>query len=175
MLTKSVVVDHHEYQVFTNDLVALQPWQHRQLVCNNAASYSSAADKWIVVGEWTAAMTDCAPALNGYGIGSRYDGTYPGSSYVGTCADKNNIANWNETFKGDMRGYIEAQLSTFESQTQGWVFWNFKTEAAHEWDAFALLDNGLFPQPLTNYEFSAICTWFLFLGGVRMNLWAGYR
>jgi glucan 1,3-beta-glucosidase len=47
----SVVVDHHEYQVFTNELVALQPWQHRQLVCNNAPSYSSEADKWVVVGE----------------------------------------------------------------------------------------------------------------------------
>lgn len=153
-----VAVDHHEYQVFTNDLVALQPWQHRQLVCNNAPTYASGADKWVVVGEWTAAMTDCAPALNGYDIGARYDGTYPGSSYVGTCADKSNIANWNETFKGDMRGYIEAQLSTFESHTQGWVFWNFKTESAHEWDAFALLDGGLFPQPLTDYEFGSICS-----------------
>ncbi|CZR54831.1 probable glucan 1,3-beta-glucosidase precursor [Phialocephala subalpina] len=155
---QNVAVDHHEYQVFTNDLVALQPWQHRQLVCNNAPSYASGADKWVVVGEWTAAMTDCAPALNGYDIGARYDGTYPGSSYVGTCADKSNIANWNETFKGDMRGYIEAQLSTFESHTQGWVFWNFKTESAHEWDAFALLDGGIFPQPLTAYEFGSICS-----------------
>lgn len=155
---QNVAVDHHEYQVFTNDLVALQPWQHRQLVCNNAPSYASGADKWVVVGEWTAAMTDCAPALNGYDIGARYDGTYPGSSYVGTCADKSNIANWNETFKGDMRGYIEAQLSTFESHTQGWVFWNFKTESAHEWDAFALLDGGLFPQPLTDYEFRSNCS-----------------
>lgn len=156
--SQNVAVDHHEYQVFTDDLVALQPWQHRQLVCNNAPTYASGADKWVVVGEWTAAMTDCAPAVNGYNIGARYDGTYPGSSYVGSCADKNNIANWNETFKGDMRGYIEAQLATFESHTQGWVFWNFKTEAAHEWDAFALLDGGLFPQPLTDYEFGSICS-----------------
>jgi glucan 1,3-beta-glucosidase len=103
-------------------------------------------------------MTDCAPALNGYDIGARYDGSFAGSTYVGTCADKNNIANWNDTFKGDMRGYLEAQLSTFESHTQGWVFWNFKTESAHEWDAFVLLDNGLFPQPLTDRKFSAICS-----------------
>ncbi len=153
-----VIVDHHEYQVFTDELVALVPWQHRQLVCNNAPSYSSNVDKWVIVGEWTAAMTDCAPALNGYDIGARYDGTYPGSSYVSTCEDKSNIALWNETFKGDMRGYIEAQLETFESHTQGWIFWNFKTEAAHEWDAFVLLDNGIFPQPLTSREFSAICS-----------------
>ncbi|KAH8649423.1 glycoside hydrolase superfamily [Tricladium varicosporioides] len=155
---QNVVVDHHEYQVFTNDLVALQPWQHRQLVCNNAASYASGSDKWVVVGEWTAAMTDCAPALNGYGIGARYDGTYPSSSYVGSCSGKNNVKEWSTDFKNDMRGYIEAQLSTFESHTQGWIFWNFKTEAAHEWDAFALLDAGIFPQPLTDRKFSTICS-----------------
>ncbi|PBP25867.1 glucan 1,3-beta-glucosidase precursor [Diplocarpon rosae] len=155
---QNVIVDHHEYQVFTNDLVALQPWEHRQKVCNNVASYASGSDKWVVVGEWSGAMTDCAPALNGYGIGARYDGTYSGSTYVGSCADKNNIANWNETFKGDMRGYLEAQLSAFERQTQGWVFWNFKTEAAHEWDAFVLLDGGIFPQPLNKYTYESICS-----------------
>ncbi|KAJ5037223.1 uncharacterized protein L3040_007400 [Drepanopeziza brunnea f. sp. 'multigermtubi'] len=154
----NVIVDHHEYQVFTNELVALQPWEHRQFVCNNVASYTSETDKWVVVGEWTAAMTDCAPALNGYGIGARYDGTYPGSSYVGQCDDKSNITNWNETFKSDMRGYLEAQLSAFESHSQGWVFWNFKTEAAHEWDAFVLMDEGIFPQPLEDRDFGAICS-----------------
>jgi glucan 1,3-beta-glucosidase len=138
--------------------VALQNWQHRQLVCNNVASYASNADKWVVVGEWTAAETDCAPALNGYLIGARYDGTYPGSTYVGSCDGKSNIADWDDDMKGDVRGYIEAQLEVFESQTQGWVFWNFKTEGADEWDAFALLDAGLFPQPLTDRKFPGICS-----------------
>lgn len=62
--SQNVALDHHEYQVFTDELVALQPWQHRQYVCNNANTYSG-ADKWTIVGEWTAAMTDCASALNG--------------------------------------------------------------------------------------------------------------
>ena len=61
---QKVAIDHHEYQVFTNALVAMQPWQHRQYVCNNAATYSG-SDKWSFVGEWSAAMTDCAAALNG--------------------------------------------------------------------------------------------------------------
>lgn len=138
--------------------MALQPWQHRQLVCNNAASYSKGKDKWLVVGEWTGAMTDCAPYLNGFGIGARYDGTYPGSSYVGSCSGKSNIADWDDYMKNDMRGYIEAQLETFEAVGQGWIFWNFKTEAAHEWDAFVLLDNGIFPQPLTDRKFGPICS-----------------
>lgn len=59
--------------------------------------------------------------------------------------------------KGDMRGYIEAQLDAFESQAEGWIFWNFKTESAHEWDAFKLLENGIFPQPLDDRKFDSIC------------------
>ncbi|KAI0996515.1 Glucan 1,3-beta-glucosidase [Podosphaera aphanis] len=152
---QNVAVDHHEYQVFSNDLVAMTPSQHLKLVCDSVATFSQGADKWIVVGEWTGAMTDCAPHLNGYKVGARYDGTYPGSKYVGDCGDKNQISNWNENFRQDMRNFIEAQLSAFESQTQGWIFWNFKTEGAHEWDAFALLDAGIFP-PLSEIK-TSIC------------------
>lgn len=114
-----VVVDHHEYSVFTNELVAMVPWQHRQHVCNNAATYSG-SDKWSIVGEWSGAMTDCAAALNGYGIGARYDGTYPGSTYHGSCDGINFIETWSQVFKDDMRGFIEAQLETFERNTNGW-------------------------------------------------------
>jgi glucan 1,3-beta-glucosidase len=155
----------------------MQPWQHRQAVCNNANSYRN-ADKWTFVGEWTGAMTDCAPYLNGYNVGARYDGSYPGSSSHGSCAGKSNIATWDQTFKDDMRGYIEAQLGAFEETTQGWVsgsffrvayglftdsgcaqiFWNFKTEEAHEWDMFKLLDNGVFPNPVTARKFGMICS-----------------
>jgi glucan 1,3-beta-glucosidase len=152
-----VIVDHHEYQVFTNELIALQPSEHIQLVCSNAQNFTSGTDKWVVIGEWTAALTDCAPALNGYKIGARYDGTFPGSSYIGSCAGKSNIANWDATMKGNVREYIETQLSAFERYSQGWVFWNFKTESAHEWDAFVLLENGVFPQPLTAREFNTPC------------------
>ncbi|KAH0169142.1 putative Exo-beta-1,3-glucanase, partial [Aureobasidium melanogenum] len=154
---QNVALDHHEYQVFTDELVAMQPWQHRQYVCNNVKQYSG-ADKWTFVGEWSAAMTDCAAALNGYGIGARYDGTYPGSSYVGSCGSINFIDQWSQTLKDDTRGYIEAQMEAFEANTIGWIFWNFKTEASPEWDAFRLIDAGVFPQPLTSRKFSQICS-----------------
>jgi len=153
---QNVAVDHHEYQVFTDEFVAMVPWQHRQYVCNNAPTYSG-ADKWTFVGEWTAAMTDCAPALNGYTIGARYDGTYPGSSYVASCATFNFLDQWNQSYIEDTRSYIEAQMEAFEANTQGWIFWNFKTEESAEWDAFRLIDAGIFPQPLTSRNFSSIC------------------
>lgn len=154
---QNVAIDHHEYQVFDFTEVAWQPWQHRQAVCNNAESYNG-ADKWTFVGEWTGAMTDCAKYLNGRGVGARYDGSYPGSSHVGSCAWQNDVNQWPQTYKDDTRGYIEAQMTAYEAKTQGWFFWNFKTEGAAEWDLFRLLDAGVFPQPLDNRKFGAICT-----------------
>lgn len=158
--SQRVAVDHHYYQVFSDAGNALQPWAHRQGVCNDAYEWAQNQDKWLICGEWTAAMTDCAPYLNGYGVGSRYDGTYPGSPKVGDCGPINDIGSWTDTFKNDMRGFIEAQLEVFDHYTQGYMFWNFKTEntSAPEWDLFALLDAGIFPQPLSDRKFSQICS-----------------
>lgn len=103
-------------------------------------------------------MTDCAVALNGYGVGARYDGTYPGSSKVGSCATINDISTWSPTLINDTRGYIEAQMETFESVGKGWIFWTYKTEGSAEWDVGRLISVGAFPQPLSNRKFSAICS-----------------
>ena len=164
--SQRVIVDHHYYQVFTDQGNALQPWAHRQGVCNDAYEWAQNQDKWLVCGEWTAAMTDCAPYVNGYGIGSRYDGSYsPGHAVTGSCGPINDITQWDQTFKDDMRGYVEAQLEVFDHYTQGYMFWNFKTEpkadgnpTAPEWDLFALIDVGVFPQPLSDRKFSVICS-----------------
>ncbi|APA09967.1 hypothetical protein SS1G_05775 [Sclerotinia sclerotiorum 1980 UF-70] len=141
---QGVVIDHHEYQVFSDALVAMTPAEHVDYVCSNAHVYTG-TDKWVVVGEFTAAMTDCAFALNGYGVGSRYDGSYPNSTYVDSCEGKSDITTWSDSFKTEMKNYLSAQLASFETKANGWIFWNFKTESAHEWDAFKLLDYGIFP------------------------------
>ena len=61
--TQGAIVDHHEYQVFSNEEVALSPQEHVAKVCDNAKAWATGQDKFVVVGEWTAAMTDCAPGL----------------------------------------------------------------------------------------------------------------
>lgn len=154
---QDVIIDHHEYQVFTNDLVALQPWEHINLVCSASGAWSG-SDKLEVIGEWTGAMTDCAKYLNGYGVGARYDGTFPQSTFVGSCVGKSNIASWDQNMKDNTRRYLEAQMDTFEQVVGGWVFWNFKTEGSGEWDAFKLLDAGIFPQPLGARKFAPACS-----------------
>ncbi|KAL8740803.1 MAG: hypothetical protein Q9190_006529 [Brigantiaea leucoxantha] len=145
-----VVIDHHEYQVFSDKLLQLSPQGHRDYVCANSNTYAGSKNHWVVVGEWTAAMTDCAAGLNGWHIGARYEGYYPGSKHIGDCNSRNFIETWSDQLKTDTRLYIQAQIGVFEQKTDGWIFWNFKTEASPEWDLFRLLDNQVFPQPLTN-------------------------
>jgi len=150
------IVDHHEYQVFSNADVALSPADHIMAVCTRAQQWGEGQDKFLIVGEWSAAMTDCAPALNGYDIGARYDGTYPSSTYVGSCATINFIEQWTQEQKAITTSYIRAQIDIFEQKTQGWIFWNFKTEATAEWDLFRLLDAGVFPS-MNGYQGSTQC------------------
>lgn len=152
-------MDHHEYQVFDLGLIQMTPLEHRNYVCQNVGQYNG-GDKWTVVGEWSGAMTDCAKYLNGYGVGARYDGTFPGSKFVGSCAGTQNIHSWSQQFKDNTRAYIEAQMEAFEQNTRGWIWWNFKTEGgcAPEWDFYALQDAGIFPQPLSDRKFGQICS-----------------
>ncbi|KAL8960085.1 MAG: hypothetical protein Q9193_003155 [Seirophora villosa] len=153
-----VVVDHHEYQVFEEELLRLSPEEHREFVCTNSATYQD-TNHWTVVAEWSAAMTDCAAGLNGWQIGARYDGWYPDSNRIGSCDNINYIDQWSDQLKNDTQLYIAAQISVFEQKTEGWVFWNFKTEASPEWDLFRLLDNKIFPQPLDSLSSqSGVCS-----------------
>ena len=57
------ILDHHEYQCFTNAYVALSPQEHIAAICPNAQMWGTGRDKFLIVGEWSGAMTDCAPAL----------------------------------------------------------------------------------------------------------------
>ncbi|KAF1831973.1 glycoside hydrolase [Decorospora gaudefroyi] len=157
-----VIVDHHEYQIFDPAINALSIEEHVSLVCNNAVNYYSTSDKWTIIGEWSGAFTDCAPHLNGFNSGSRMEGTFPGSWYIDSCAGKSGpVASWSQDWKDQVRRYIEAQIDSYEAKTRGWIFWNFKTEgSAGEWDVFQLLDNDVFPQPLTDRRFPKACWQF---------------
>ncbi|KAI9769866.1 MAG: exo-1,3-beta-glucanase [Candelina submexicana] len=163
---QKVLLDHHEYQVFDNTLIQYSNERHRQAVCNSTQAFQY-TDKWVVIGEWSGAMTDCAKWLNGKDVGARYDATFnktatasaPAANITATgdCSHiRNSAEDWDPKLKDDTRKYIEAQLDVFEGNAQGWFFWNFKTQGSPEWDLFQLLDAELFPQPLDDRKFDRI-------------------
>ena len=147
-----VLLDTHQYQVFSTDQVAMSPSAHVSAACALGPKLAQ-TDKWTVVGEWTGAQTDCARWLNGLGKGARYDGTFPGSSYVGSCDGKftGTVANLSADDKKNLRSYVEAQMDAYEQHT-GWIFWNWKTESAPEWNMQDLIQGGLIPQPFTDRQ-----------------------
>lgn len=149
-----VIVDHHHYQVFSAGELARDIDQHIEVACAWADSKNEA--HWNVAGEWSAALTDCALWLNGVGRGARWLGDYDSSPNYGLCDMYTNSDNWTDEYKANVRRYIEAQLDAFE-QTAGWMFWNWKTEDAVDWDMSRLIAAGVFPQPLSDRQYENQC------------------
>ena len=152
LTSQGAIVDHHYYHSFGP--VDLSYDEHVQAVYSDAESWARGQDKLVVVGEWSGAMTDCAPFLNGVGYGARYDGTYSKhnpdgtyttSEYIGSCAIRNHIEQWDDGLRAATYAYLAAQIDVYENQAQGSIFWNFKSEGAAEWDLFRLIDYGVWP------------------------------
>lgn len=154
----NVILDTHVYQIFSQDEVARKPCEHVQVTCASSARIAS-TDKWTIVGEWTAAQTDCAKWLNGLGKGARYDGTFPSSTgYYGSCEKKyeGTVDGMLPVDKTNLQYYVEAQLDAYEAHT-GWFFWTWKTESAPEWHFQNLTRAGLIPQPLNSRRVPSQC------------------
>lgn len=154
---QGVAMDTHIYQMFTNALNAMSHSEHIQTACSYISELSS-FDLWVVVGEWTPAATDCATYLNGRGIGSRYAGTYPGSTKVGSCTGLTGKAStFSTSYKTFLRMFWEAQADVYE-KGQGWIQWTWKAENADEWTYQAGLANGWIPQDPTSRKYPGQCS-----------------
>ncbi|KAH7910927.1 glycoside hydrolase family 5 protein [Hygrophoropsis aurantiaca] len=151
-----VAIDTHIYQMFSVQGVAMTNQQHISQACS-AGSGLSNFDLWTIVGEWTPASTDCAKYLNGRGVGSRYDGSYAGSTRVGSCTGKSGSASsFSSSYKTFLRQFWEAQVISYE-KGDGWIQWTWKAENADDWSYQAGLKNGWIPQNPTNLEYPTIC------------------
>ncbi|KAI9850131.1 MAG: exo-1,3-beta-glucanase [Thelocarpon superellum] len=153
-----VMLDTHQYQVFSVGALQLSAQGHVQTACDYGRNNLRGLDKWTIVGEWSGAATDCAKWLNGLGRGARYDGTYGGTPYVGNCVGKyeGSVADMLPQDKDNLGTFIEAQMDAYEQAT-GWIFWTWKTESAPEWNFQDLLANGLIPQPITSRRHGNQC------------------
>ncbi|KAI5953332.1 exgA [Candida jiufengensis] len=145
----NIVVDHHHYEVFGN-VVGDNVSQHLQNIENYASSIADEKHP-AIVGEWSAALTDCTPWLNGVGLGNRYEGSEPyDNKPFGKCSTK----KWSTEDIKDHRRFVEMQLYQYEKNTQGWIFWCWKTEGqAVEWDFKQLVELKVIPQPLNDYQY----------------------
>jgi len=154
---QGVAMDTHIYTIFSQADEEMSQSEHIQTVCNMQNELST-FDLWLIVGEWTPAFTDCATYLNGRGIGARYDGSYSGSTRVGSCTGLTGSAStFSSSYKTFLRQFWEAQVISYE-MAEGWIQWTWKTESADEWSYSAGLANGWIPQDPTDLMYPNICS-----------------
>lgn len=152
----NIMIDHHHYEVFSSGQLGVSIAQRITNIKNYSSGLGDESSHPSVVGEWSAALTDCTPWLNSVHYGSRWEGTYPFTNNpiedksIGTCANINDWSKWTDQHKRDTRKFIEIQLDQYESNTKGWIFWCYKTETTIEWDFKRLVEFELFPQPFSN-------------------------
>jgi len=156
---QGVSMDTHSYSIFSSPELALNWGQHINEVCATGKSISdfTRSNLWVIVGEWTVATTDCAKYLNGRGTGSRYDGSFPGSYFIGNCGPKTGSASgFPEKYKTFMRKFFEAQVQAYE-QGAGWVYWTWKAENADDWSYQVGLEGGWIPKNPSDKIYNNLC------------------
>ena len=73
------------------------------------------------VSDSTNTTQECAGLANPRTEGSRWDGTYPGSTYHGSCENlTGDVSRFSEEYKTTLRKMYEAQTISFEKSTAGW-------------------------------------------------------
>lgn len=155
---RNVLLDRHEYQVFD---VGQQRWpreEHLRLTCEQGFSVAQdQASHGTIVGEFSVAVNDCDRYLNGWGQGSRFEGTPPFSNErVGSCDPYRNASLFTPEYKRFLLEYAELQMMSWDRGV-GWIFWNFKTEggSAPHFDYLLGLKHGYLP-PVAG-EYSSSC------------------
>lgn len=149
-----VVLDHHRYEVFDTT-------QLRESIDGHITSVKLITEKYLsvpriqIVGEWSAAMTDCAKWLNGVGRLARIDNTFQGDGFIEDCRFSNDHTKMTRQDRINTRRLIEAQLDVY-NQTNGFFFWTWKTEDAIEWSMVDLAQIGLFPVPLDDRKYPRV-------------------
>lgn len=124
-------MDHHVYEVFTNEQVSMNLSQH----LNNFENIGTLLrqEHQSIVGEFSGALTDCTKYINGDGIGARYDGSIEGTK-SGSCQGHEDFGTWTDQAIDDTKKYIETQMKVYSGNSRGWIWWCCKTENTIEWD-----------------------------------------
>ncbi|GAA5940619.1 uncharacterized protein JCM15063_006307 [Sporobolomyces koalae] len=154
-----VSLSDHPYFVFNSADLQKSDDERVATICGMKQQYAEAnSNLWTILDEFSAAVTDCAGSLNGRGIGSRYDGSYPGSYYIGSCTDKTgNAATFSEEYKKSLGKSWQAQTSVWEESTSGWVSWCFKAENADDWSYQAGVKYGWIPRDPNQRIYGDLC------------------
>ncbi|KAF9228587.1 glycoside hydrolase family 5 protein [Gyrodon lividus] len=164
-----IALDDHPYVCFGGQSDAPMS-SYAQTPCNTWAATlntSMSAFGLSAAGEFSNAVTDCGLWVNGVGLGTRYEGTYPGNwPVVGSCTPWTDWQTWDTTMKTGIMNFALASMDAL----QNWFFWTWKignssvtgVVGSPQWSYSLGLQNGWMPKdPRTA---SGICA--------DQNLWS---
>ncbi|KAK6203105.1 glycoside hydrolase superfamily [Scheffersomyces amazonensis] len=143
----SVIIDHHLYEIFSPNQISMNIDEHLSNVMTQGNQMAQELHPRIV-GEFSGALTDCTRYINGVGNGARYNGTFQTNFVTGSCANHTDFNKWSPELIENTKKFLVAQFYTYETHSNGWIFWCFKTEDAIEWDFKRLASLNMLPQPL---------------------------
>lgn len=160
--SQGVMMDLHVYQIFSFGELERSWDDHITFMCNRKAEFTEYTynNLWLVMGEWSNAVTDCARYLNGRGVGSRWDNTWlmpREAGALGSCQGWTGSAStFSQEYKNFMRKYWEAQVTVAELAA-GWVYWTWKAENADDWSYKAGVENGYIPRDPSERMYPGLC------------------
>lgn len=112
-----VALDSHPYLCFNGQSSAPMS-TYAQTPCTTwggLVNTSMAAFGLTTAGEFSNAVTDCGLFLNGVGLGTRYEGTYPGVwPVVGNCSTWTDYQNYDSTTKAAILQFALASMDALQ-------------------------------------------------------------
>ena len=90
--------------------------------------------------------------LNGRGVGARYDGTFPGSTYRGRCdgTKTGDGSQWSATYKSYLKRMFDTQRDIYETSSSGFIAWTWKAPQAADWSYSRLVELGVISRDLNS-------------------------
>ncbi|KZP01260.1 glycoside hydrolase family 5 protein [Calocera viscosa TUFC12733] len=120
-----IALDTHPYFAFNSPASVAQPSSFVASPCSGWGQELNASMQqfgFSMAGEWAVATNDCGLWVNGVGLGNRVEGTYPGSTAVGSCDTFDAWESWDADFKN---GLMDLALSSMDA-LQNWFYWTWK-------------------------------------------------
>ncbi|EPY53761.1 glucan 1,3-beta-glucosidase I/II [Schizosaccharomyces cryophilus OY26] len=141
----NLVMDIHRYQLYESGECSKTYNDHLNSICSLGDQIAN--NPYITVtGEWSSTLADC----------TIWNNSESSSSFIGV--NSGNITTWTNEYRNAIRLFIETQLDQLE-RGAGWFYWTAKTGGqSATWDMGILVENGIFPQPLTDRKFSSYCS-----------------
>ena len=148
---QGVMTDTHVYRIFDQNSISMSQQDRYKYYCSLKGGLAANNHLWALIGEWSPVFTDCAPGLNGRFKGARYDGSFPDSTYHGSCDGKSgNAKNFSDHYKRLLRKNWDFQTDAYEAGA-GWIMWTWRTENhnADDWSYRQGVRHGWIPRDPT--------------------------